>query len=37
MRVFLVKTGEVYREQTLATGGEMCDYWIVPDLLKDPQ
>ena len=29
--------GVLHREQTLATGGEMCDYWIVPDRLKDPK
>lgn len=29
--------GKLIREQTLATGGKMCDYWIVPDLLKEPR
>ena len=27
----------LYREQTLATGGTMCDYWFVPDRIKDPK
>lgn len=26
----------LHREQTLATGGEMCDYWIVGDKTKKP-
>lgn len=26
----------LHREQTLATGGEMCDYWIVGDKTKNP-
>ena len=29
--------GKLIREYTLATGGPMCDYWIVPDQLKNPQ
>ncbi len=29
--------GRLIREYTLATGGPVCDYWIVPDKLKDPQ
>ncbi len=29
--------GKLIRKYTLATGGAMCDYWIVPDKLKDPQ
>ncbi len=29
--------GKLIREYTLATGGSMCDYWIVPDQLKNPQ
>lgn len=28
--------GVLIREQTLATGGDMCDYWIVGDRVKDP-
>ena len=29
--------GVLHREKTLATGGSMCDYWIVPDRIKNPQ
>ncbi len=29
--------GVLHREYTLATGGAVCDYWIVPDKMKDPQ
>ena len=29
--------GKLIREYTLATGGPICDYWIVPDKLSDPQ
>ena len=25
------------RENTLAGGGEMCDYWFVGDKMKDPK
>ena len=28
--------GVLHRNHTLAAGGEMCDYWIVPDKIKDP-
>lgn len=28
---------KLHREQTLATGGEICDYWFVPDKMKDPK
>jgi len=28
--------GRLIREYTLATGGSVCDYWIVPDKLKNP-
>lgn len=27
----------LHREQTLATGGRMCDYWFVGDKVKNPQ
>ncbi|MCR5031406.1 MAG: L-2-amino-thiazoline-4-carboxylic acid hydrolase [Lachnospiraceae bacterium] len=27
----------LHREQTLASGGTMCDYWFVGDKIKDPQ
>lgn len=26
----------LHREQTLATGGEICDYWFVGDQVRDP-
>lgn len=29
--------GVLHRDHTLATGGEICDYWIVPDQTKDPK
>ncbi|MCR4755227.1 MAG: L-2-amino-thiazoline-4-carboxylic acid hydrolase [Lachnospiraceae bacterium] len=29
--------GRLIREYTLATGGPVCDYWIVGDQLKNPQ
>ena len=28
---------ELHREQTLAGGGERCDYWFVGDKVKNPQ
>ena len=31
------KHGVLHRNHTLATGGKMCDYWIVPDQIKDPE
>ena len=27
----------LHREQTLASGGSICDYWVVPDKVTDPQ
>lgn len=27
----------LHREQTLATGGTMCDFWLVPDQVEDPR
>ena len=27
----------LHRDQTLASGGTMCDYWVVPDKIKDPR
>lgn len=27
--------GVLHRDYTLATGGEICDYWIVPDEIKE--
>ncbi len=29
--------GKLIRKYTLATGGSMCDYWIVPDSIKAPR
>ena len=29
--------GVLHRDHTLAEGGCMCDYWIVPDRIKDPK
>ena len=29
--------GKLIRKYTLATDGSMCDYWIVPDRIKEPQ
>lgn len=29
--------GKLIREYTLATGGPICDYWIVPDKMEDPR
>ena len=30
------KRAVLHREQTLATGGVMCDYWIVGDKTENP-
>lgn len=30
------KHGVLHRDNTLATGGKICDYWIVPDKMEDP-
>lgn len=29
--------GVLHRDYTLATGGDICDYWIVPDKIKNPE
>ena len=29
--------GKLIREYTLAEGGPVCDYWIVPDKMENPQ
>lgn len=29
--------GKLIRDYTLATGGSICDYWIVPDSIKAPR
>ena len=29
--------GVLHRDYTLATGGDICDYWIVPDKIQNPQ
>ena len=31
------KHAVLHRDYTLATGGDMCDYWIVPDKVKNPE
>ena len=31
------KGAVLHREQTLATGGKMCDYWFVGDKVENPQ
>ena len=31
------KHAVLHRDYTLATGGDMCDYWIVPDQIGDPK
>ena len=31
------KHGVLHRDYTLATGGSICDYWIVPDKIANPQ
>ena len=31
------KHGVLHRDYTLATGGSICDYWIVPDKIKNPK
>ena len=28
--------GILHRDYTLASGGNICDYWIVPDQIKNP-
>ena len=29
--------GVLHRDYTLAAGGSICDYWIVPDQIRDPK
>ena len=29
--------GVLHRDYTLATGGPICDYWIVPDQIQNPE
>lgn len=35
--MFAYQHGTLHREHTIASGGEYCDYWIVPDKITDPQ
>lgn len=35
--MFTLQHGKLYREQTIARGGDMCDYWIVGDKAKAPK
>lgn len=32
-----MKHAVLHRDQTLSTGGSMCDFWLVPDQIKDPK
>lgn len=34
---FKANHGVLHRDYTLATGGSICDYWIVPDKIRNPQ
>ena len=34
---FAARKGVLHREQTLASGGDICDYWIVGDQNKNPR
>lgn len=35
--MFSYQHGTLRREHTIASGGEMCDYWIVGDKVKNPE
>ena len=35
--MFKLQHGKLYREQTIASGGNMCDYWIVGDKVIAPK
>lgn len=35
--MFRLQHGKLYREQTIASGGNMCEYWIVGDKEKTPK
>lgn len=35
--MFSYQHGVLHRDHTIASGGDYCDYWIVPDKIKDPQ
>lgn len=34
--MFSYQHGVLHREKTIASGEDMCDYWIVPDKVKNP-
>lgn len=34
---FEAKKAVLYREQTLGSGGDICDYWIVGDQIRNPK
>ena len=35
--MFRLQHGRLYREHTIASGGAVCDYWIVGDRVADPK
>lgn len=35
--MFAYQHGVLHRDHTIASGADYCDYWIVPDKIKDPQ
>lgn len=35
--MFAYQHGVLHREHTIASGADSCDYWIVPDKIKDPK
>ncbi|MBQ9276810.1 MAG: L-2-amino-thiazoline-4-carboxylic acid hydrolase [Clostridia bacterium] len=35
--MFELQHGKLYREHTLASGGAVCDYWIVGDKVNEPR
>ena len=35
--MFAYQHGRLYRKQTIASGGEICDYWTVGDQTENPQ
>lgn len=35
--MFAYQHGILHREHTIASGSDICDYWIVGDKVKDPQ
>lgn len=35
--MFAYQHGVLHRDHTIASGGDYCDYWIVPDRIRDPR